>query len=104
MVDYDIFVLIVARKCMRLLPAEQMIGTSLILSNSNDYSEQIYSVEWSIARISISTNGYLSKILGGRQHKMAALAASLVMNYVVRNEVCTLTEKQERHIPTFQVK
>lgn len=60
---------------MRLLPAERMIGTSLILSNSNNYSKQIYWVEWSIARISISTNGYLSKILGGRQHKMAVLAA-----------------------------
>lgn len=103
MVDYDNFVLIIARKCMHLLSAELMIGTALILSNSNNYSEQIYSVECSIAKISISTNGYLSKILCGREHKMAVLAAFFVMNYVVRNEVCMLMEKQERYIP-FQLK
>lgn len=97
MVDYNSFVLIIARKCMHL-PAELMIGISLILSNSNNYIKQIYSVEWSIAKISISTNGYLSKILCGRQHKMAVLAALFVMNYIVRNEVCVLMEKQERYI------
>lgn len=60
MVAYENFALLFDRKCMHL-PAEQMIGTSLIFSNSNNYSKHIYSVAQSIARISISTNGYLRK-------------------------------------------